>query len=176
MTTRREVLEGLRASIVAVTGLSAGGLVRMAYQNAPRGREPGVVIRAMGDRGVGRAAEGGGVYRQSRRLRVQLDAIGESAVVALTDWHALATSGAPVLSSVLQAADVAVQSVGEVVDRTEVRTSGYEPRASFDLVAGYVWTRTEAGPAAADRIVATVETLEASEDGPQTVFDEAANP
>lgn len=176
MTTRREVLEGLGDSIVAVTGLSGAGVVRIAYQNAARGRTPGVVIRAMSDRGVGRAAEGGGVYRQSRRLRVQLDAIGESAVVALTDWHALATSGVPVLASVLQAAGIAVQSVGEMVDRTEVRTSGYEPRAVFDLVAGYVWTRTQAGPADADRIVATVETLEASEDGPQTVFDAAANP
>lgn len=153
--TQDTAMPALLTWLRAVSGL-AGDLVRASYQTAPTGATAYIVVTPQSDVARSATARVGTAIEQSRRLTVQIDGYGWPAVEGVRRAAVLAQSD-DAASRTMYAAGLSVTRVGNVRNTTALQTSTYEPRATLDLVVGYVTTTASTAPEAATQVRVDIE-------------------
>lgn len=138
--TQDGAISAVIAAIVSITGLP-DAMVYRAFGDGPVGTPDRIVVTPISDIRRGTWERDGAGINVARRLSLQIDGYGLTAVDGV---HAVAdtiqSDGAA--SRALSDAGVAVQRVDTTRDTTALQTSTYEPRATLSIVVGYI-RRTE---------------------------------
>lgn len=80
--------------------------------------------------------------RDNQEVRYQINAVGEAAVSALEDFHALLQLADSVPATSLRQDGVGVLDRGSVRDMGAYYKTGIEPRAMLEIRVNFVWSAT----------------------------------
>lgn len=174
--TQAQALALLGVAIATMSGLSQPPDQPLVYQGKRDRPRPDVGtfrLTVLVDVGVGRAYRtDAATLEQHRQLSVQVDAIGATVQQAALRVNALLRGDSPAMRT-LQAAGVAVQTVGDVLNATELLQTSQEPRSLFTVSLGYVLDLTNADQAVEATSIVLSATGEPSS-GDDLVADDVA--
>lgn len=135
--------KAFRDLVVALTGFS-DTLVLFSYGDAGRPTVDHITVLPFPDTRKGYPFTSGTDVSQRREKRYQLDGYGSTAVDAVRRYSMLIESDDKRVTDLIST--FGINGVGSVADTTTDYRTGYEARATLDVMAGYIATVSNAEP------------------------------